>query len=94
YVRGETYPKYNITVVSAKCADSGLIPCDVDKVQCFHNKSRCNSVPDCDNGRDESPEFCECRGNQFRCNITHCINILSRCDGRRDCADGRDEENC
>ncbi|KAH9487754.1 hypothetical protein Btru_068719 [Bulinus truncatus] len=94
HLSGEVYPRYNVTTETSKCTDKGLLPCDADNRQCFHNSTRCNSVPDCDNGRDESPEVCECRGNQFRCNLTHCINILARCDGSPDCVDARDEDNC
>ncbi|XP_068222848.1 G-protein coupled receptor GRL101-like [Palaemon carinicauda] len=61
--------------------------------ECVPLDQRCNGVPDCTDGADESVGECGCLPNEYQCDET-CIDLVHRCDMVLDCPDGADERNC
>lgn len=61
--------------------------------ECIPISLRCNGVPDCTGGEDESVRECGCLPNEFQCGET-CIDSVQRCDTLPHCPDGLDEQHC
>ncbi|XP_070533608.1 G-protein coupled receptor GRL101-like [Ptychodera flava] len=76
------------------------VVCDIDTELecspgvCIDLQYRCDGIPDCENGHDESTLVCGCPSHEFQCNETTCIDLIRRCDWSMDCPDGSDEDNC
>ncbi|WKY15744.1 hypothetical protein Q1695_000884 [Nippostrongylus brasiliensis] len=69
--------------------------CD-DGQSCVHSAKKCDRVPDCSDGSDESPTLCRNVGpNQWPCDDS--ASTIDRdllCNGQLDCEDGSDERHC
>ncbi|CAF0958417.1 unnamed protein product, partial [Brachionus calyciflorus] len=80
------------------CHPTGDFKCSNNK--CIMLSLRCNSVDDCGDNSDESPELCnslprrECTESEFKCANGRCIRGSWRCDHENDCGDNSDELNC
>ncbi|XP_069171156.1 G-protein coupled receptor GRL101 [Procambarus clarkii] len=61
--------------------------------ECIPTNLRCNGVPDCDGGEDESVRECGCLPNEFQCGAS-CIDLVYRCDTFPHCSEGQDEHHC
>lgn len=78
-----------------------MVDCTDEQFQCSDGNCipkylRCNGVPDCTYGDDESDcPTNECPSGEFKClDNEECIPESRRCDRRVDCRDGSDERNC
>ncbi|XP_069980550.1 G-protein coupled receptor GRL101 isoform X1 [Penaeus vannamei] len=63
--------------------------------QCIDALSRCDTVQDCDNGRDEhNCETYVCPSTHTKCANSLCIPLDAVCNLEDDCGDGSDEQEC
>jgi hypothetical protein len=68
---------------------------------CIAQRFRCDGIPDCTNGEDESYIICvngvvttatpNCLSTQYRCSTGKCITLSWLCDGDNDCGNREDE---
>ncbi|XP_076681045.1 serine protease nudel isoform X2 [Andrena cerasifolii] len=73
--------------------------------QCIPQNRVCDGVPDCRDGMDEDPKYCEeirgncknsvdgchCKRSELRCKNGECVDKSAFCDGVKDCTDASDE---
>lgn len=82
------------------CINGREFKCAGGKSACLDLIYRCDGVGDCDDGSDESDEFCKgeqsacARSNQFMCADGKCLRSFQLCDGFADCLTGEDETEC
>ncbi|XGW32859.1 hypothetical protein V3C99_017403 [Haemonchus contortus] len=69
--------------------------CD-DGQSCIHSAKKCDRVPDCADGSDESPSLCRNVGpDRWPCDDSaSTIDRMLLCNGQVDCEDGSDERHC
>ncbi|XP_045128800.1 low-density lipoprotein receptor-related protein 4-like isoform X2 [Portunus trituberculatus] len=64
-----------------------------DDKECIPRSALCSNATECEDGSDESPRFCGCKKDQFRCG-DRCILCSQLCDKVEHCDDGEDERDC
>ncbi|CAJ0930175.1 unnamed protein product, partial [Mesorhabditis belari] len=80
--RKECLPPYNYQCANGACVSLG---------------ATCNGVPDCSDGSDEDPRYCNTRScpiDYYLCTNRRCIDGTLRCNNIDDCGDASDELDC
>ncbi|KAK3598217.1 hypothetical protein CHS0354_003475 [Potamilus streckersoni] len=77
------------------CAE-GQFSCEGGECKTASEVIRCDGIPQCLNGGDESVRHCGCKVNtDLMCaDLKKCISVSERCNKHADCADGSDETRC